>query len=168
MATTLLLLIVSLFQHINAQTIICSYNIPCSCPLKDKYIGQPCTLQCIEEDLCKGKTLACRPGDPCTIICHAKNSCSAGTKISGTDSLDVMVSCQGDSACKDNIDISCGTGNCKLQCNNSTSCENFGSIDVTNAKSFICIGNYCPLNLPKQFSLNPTISPSSKLPTTAT
>ena len=114
------------------------------------------------EDICKEKRLNCRAGDPCEIRCDAKATCSAGTIIDASASTDVTIICDGDDACKDDINIKCGTGNCQLQCQGRTSCIDWGKIDVSKSKSFQCIGN-CPQSLPSPFirTESPTSNPTT-------
>jgi len=80
-----------------------------------------------------------------------------GNAASATD---VTLTCSGDNACKDNINASCVSGDCILQCIDPTSCHQFGLIETSTSRSFGCTGS-CPLDLPPPFSLSPTKSPSN-------
>ena len=128
---------------------------------------------CSFDDICKGQSLICRPNDICYVQCSAKSSCSAGTTVYGNGATDVKVACLAQDACIDGGDIYCGSGDCFLTCQDSTSCIKLGTVHTTNtldgvttaARSFGCDG-FCPWNLPKSYSLSPTPSPTS-IPTTS-
>merc|ERR1712176_113493 len=105
---------------------------------------------CGREDICKEERLYCRAGTPCEILCDAKATCSSGTILYADTATDVTLLCGAEDSCKD-IRVSCGTGDCKLECDGSKSCIDWGSIDVSSSTSWQCIGN-CPKNIPAQFS----------------
>merc|ERR1719242_1995168 len=107
----------------------------------------------------KEQTLYCRAGDPCKVKCTGKSSCSSGTKIKGGKATDLTVKCGASDACKSDIDITCGSGDCVLKCDTNTACEDWGDIDVSDARSFECIGD-CPHKVPAPFTASPTRHPT--------
>eukprot|EP01083_Nonionella_stella_P310210 1101331_1 len=155
----------SLYQT-HADEVICMAGQPCSCPETAPSPGEFCVINCGREDLCKAQPLTCRAGTPCYVRCEAKNACSETTMINAHGATDVTVVCAGDSACKDHIEIICGSGDCELHCADITSCESFGTIYTDAAKGFKCSGLYCPEigtlagQIPAPFSASPTASPS--------
>merc|ERR1719242_37047 len=157
--TLYLVLLWSIVFHVDAQLIKCNGN--CACPTVAPIPGETCILDCgTGEDKCKGKTLRCRAGDPCEIRCDAKATCSDGTNILASSATDVNIICTKEDSCKDGIKIQCGTENCRLECGTGTSCEDFGSIDVSKSESFQCVGGNCPGKVPDNFT-PPTPKPTS-------
>eukprot|EP01084_Bolivina_argentea_P021617 40165_1 len=153
-----LFILASTISLIKSETVPCNGNCNCLSP-SSVPLGTTCTLDCGGIDRCKQDTLTCREGDPCIILCTGKSSCAAGTRINAHQSTHVKIICGEDDACKDKIDINCGTGHCQLECYGSTACDFFGNIDVSLSDSFICIGN-CPNNIPASFSASPTLTPT--------
>jgi len=161
---TVIIVCVSLFALTflsvgDAQIVECNGS-NCQCPTSSIYAGTTCVLQCNSVDICKGKTLTCRPGDDCEIQCGDYASCSSNAVINAQSASNVNIICSGIDSCKDSIDITCGTGHCGLRCDEKTSCDDWGSIHVSRAESFQCIG-HCPSSLPAKFGIPPTASPTS-------
>merc|ERR1719410_495507 len=144
--------------NVRSQFVTCDGG-PCTCP-SFASPGTVCILDCGQEDLCREQTLTCRPNDPCILKCDNKASCKSGTIIRGGHATDVTIVCGATDSCADDITIICGTGACKLECETPSSCTAFGTIDVSRARSFECIGD-CPLTLPYAFSPSPTPAPTS-------
>eukprot|EP01084_Bolivina_argentea_P024139 45034_1 len=84
----------------------------------------------------------CRNGDPCEINCSMKE-CIDKT-LDAQDATDVNIKCNGEDACKGNVYIICGTGDCLLYCNNDlTSCQDATIVNPNQrAHTFKCF-NYC-------------------------
>eukprot|EP01084_Bolivina_argentea_P099374 178643_1 len=142
-----------------SETIICEQDENCKC--SNSISDETCILDCSRQpDTCKDSSLTCRSGDPCIIKCENVATCEDGTIINAQTATDVTIICSGSDACKTDINILCGTGNCHLQCLTSTSCIDWGHIDVTYATSFTCSGGYCPTSIPQQFTISPTHIPT--------
>ncbi len=75
-----------------------------------------------------------------TIIHSSKSESSNIYDFVATDS---SILCFGQDSCKNNIEIFCGTGDCKLECNGEKACDNFVQIESTHSNSFQCLGE-CP------------------------
>ena len=105
-----------------------------------------CVLRCDHIDICKDSTLNCRSNSPCLIECIEDSSCMT-SHINSKLATDVTVICSQRESCKGMKNLTCGTGNCIIQCNDSTSCSDFEDVDISNAKSFECIADdytHCP------------------------
>merc|ERR550539_867338 len=79
--------------------------------------------------------------------------------LDGRLATDVTLICSAEDACKESLRVQCGTGECRLYCSHSNSCESISkdSIVAGNAISFDCIGSACP-----SFNVAPFQDPTPK------
>lgn len=98
-------------------------------------------INCIGEDSCKSQTLICPTGLPCTITCEGKAAC-IDSEIVGFYSTDVTLICNGEDACKPTM-LSCGTGDCYIDCQLGFNVCSGIDVQTFGAKSFQCDNN-CP------------------------
>merc|ERR1719471_802398 len=72
----------------------------------------------------------------------------------------VTVLCEGIDACKGNVELDCGSGDCAISCVNTTSCEGI-DVEAEDATSFQCTG-FCDVSedIPDSFSRS-TLSPET-------
>eukprot|EP01084_Bolivina_argentea_P258505 435835_1 len=80
--------------------------------------GDTYTIDCLGYRACDGKTLNCSANEPCIINCDSQGAGSKAcreTNIYQNDATTMTVNCLNDRDC-DHINIYCGAGGCKLNC----------------------------------------------------
>lgn len=142
---------------------VCSAAVTCSALNSDGW----CVINC--GNICKETTVYCTADAPCQIICDSDDACK-GSSISAASATDVVISCvaNGDSeSCKE-LSLSCGSGDCSLQCESgeSENCKEPEFVYTASASSFTCTGT-CWEFASYVFTATPSSSPTRSDPITS-